>query len=278
MRWLQIARKDFEDARRDRQLYYLTGLFALFGLAAGYVIGRNPGAVTPDALAFALLNVFAFLVPIAALTISQADIVSKRTTGELSVLLSLPFSRRSVVIGSFLGRVAVLTVVLVPAFVLGTLPMAIQGAPVGLPVLLGAFLVVWGLALVFAAIALGLSALTHSTTLAAGGSFGVFLLFVLQLWSLIPAGVRYLLNGLSLPTGAQPEWAAVFVQLSPFAALRNLAHPAFPALLEGFPLAPGGVGERVMWFQEPAFAAAVVLGWVVLPLAAGYYRFQRTDL
>jgi len=104
MRWLQIARKDVGDARRGRQLYYLAGLFGLLGLAIGYVIGRNPGTVDPDALAFALLNVFAFLAPIAALTISQADIVRKRTTGELSVLLSLPFSRRSVVGGRPIER------------------------------------------------------------------------------------------------------------------------------------------------------------------------------
>jgi ABC-2 type transport system permease protein len=278
MRWLQIAGKDFEDARRDRQLYYLIGLFALISLAVGYVIGGNPDMVNPDTLAFALLNVFAFLAPIAALTISQADIVAKRATGELSVLLSLPFSRRSIVLGSFLGRVAVLTAVLVPAFVLGALLMVVRGAPVGPVPLIGALLLVWAIALIFTAIALGLSALTRSTTIAAGGSFGVFLLFVFQLWSVIPTGVRFLLNGLSLPAGPQPEWAAAFIQLSPFAALRNLAHPAFPDILNAFPLAPGQIGETVPWFQEPTFAAVVVLAWIVLPLAIGYYRFQRTDL
>lgn len=277
MRWLTIARKDVADARRSRQLYYLTGLFALIGIAVGYVVGSNQ-VMSPETLGILLLNAFAFLAPVAALTISQGDIVGKRTTGELSVLLSLPFSRRSIVFGSFIGRTAVLTASIVPTFVLGALLMVVQGSSIDMRSLVIAFLVGWMLAIVFAAIALGLSALTRSTTVAAAGSFGVFLLFVLQVWSLIPTGVRFLLGGFSLPTGPPPEWAAVFVQLSPFAALRNLTHPAFPALLDTFQLAPGGVQDPVPWFQEPRFAAVVLCLWTVLPLLVGYIRFQRTDL
>jgi ABC-2 type transport system permease protein len=278
MRWLQIARKDFDDARRERQLYYLLGLFALGGLGLGYIIGGNPGSTSPRTLPFALLNVFAFLAPISALTISQADIVGKRSTGELSVLLSLPFSRLSIVTGSYLGRAAVMTAILAPGFVLAPLVTALRGAPVDATALLGAFLLVWALGLVFTAIALGISALTRSTTVAAGGSFGVFLLFVFQLWTLLPEGVLYLVNGLSWPRPPLPTWTLVFDQLSPFATLRNLAHPFFTEILNAFPLAPGSVPPDPPAYQGPVFAAVATLAWIVLPLAVGYYRFQRRDL
>ncbi|ACV12792.1 ABC-2 type transporter [Halorhabdus utahensis DSM 12940] len=278
MRWLQIARKDFDDARRDRQLYYLLGILSLFALGIGYIVGDNPEFVSPGQTAMVLIPVFAILAPIVALTISQADIVGKRATGELSVLLSLPFSRRTIVLGSLVGRMAVMTVVLVAVFVLAPLVVSVRGAPVDPVALAGAFGMIWLLSLVFTAIALGISTFTRSTTLSAGGSFGVFLLFVMQLWTVIPSGVRYLLNGLTMPSGPQPEWAAVFVQLSPFAALRNLAQPVVSEIVGSFPLAAGEVGESLPWYHEPVFAAIVVLAWIVLPLAAGYWRFQTTDL
>ncbi|WP_135663498.1 ABC transporter permease [Halorhabdus rudnickae] len=278
MRWLQIARKDFTDARRERQLYYLVGLLGLMGLAIGYVIGQTPNIATEGTTAFVLLGVFGFLAPITALTISQADVVGKRTTGELSVLLSLPFSRRSIVAGSYTGRMAVMTAALLPAFVFAPLVATLRGAPIDPTALVSAFLLILVLSLIFIAIGIGISTFTKSTTVSAGGSFGVFLLFVLQLWTLIPKGVRFVINGLSFPTGPQPEWAQVFEQLSPFAGLRNLAFPVLPDLVGNFPLAPGRIGENAAWYQEPLFAGIVVLAWIALPLLIGYYRFQTVDL
>lgn len=278
MRWLQIARKDFDDARRNRQLYYLVGIFGLIGLGVGYFMGQNAEFVSPGDVAFLLLNGFAFFAPIAALTISQSDIVGKRTTGELSVLLSLPFSRLSIVAGSFLGRVALLTAMLAVPFILGPVLGAAMGIQLGLGDLLGAYLLVWVLGIVFTGIAIGISTMTRSTSIAAGGSFGVFLLFVFQVWALIPWGVRFILNGFSSPTGPQPEWAAAFVQLSPYTALRNAAHPFLSDLLANFPLALGSVAESPPWYQGSAFAGAVVLAWIFIPLALGYYRFRTTDL
>ena len=278
MRWLQIARKDFTDSRRERQLYYVVGLLSLLSLAIGYFVGDNPESVSPGDTAMILLSVFAFIAPIVALTISQANIVGKRATGELSVLLSLPFARRTVLLGSLVGRMAVMTVTLLAVFALAPLVVALRGAPIDPVALVGTFAMIWLLSLVFAAIALGLSAFTRSTTVSAGGSFGIFLLFVMQLWTVIPSGIQYLLNGLSMPSGPQPEWAAVFVQLSPFAALRNLAEPVFSEIVGSFPLAAGGTGESLPWYQEPIFAGIVVLAWIVLPLAVGYWRFQTTDL
>lgn len=278
MRWMQIARKDFEDTHRDRQLYYLLAVFGLVGLAIGYFIGNNSAFAPPEAIPIALLNIFAFLAPITALTIAQADIVGKRATGELAVLLSLPFSRHSIVVGSFLGRALVMTTVLVPAFVFGPLLAAVQGAAVDPVALVGSFLLVWLLSLIFTAIALGISALTRSTSVSAGASFGIFLLFVLQVWTLLPTGIRYLLNGFSWPTGGQPTWATAFTQLSPFAALRNVADPVFSGVVDTFPMAVGSVPPNPPSYQQPIVAGFVVLAWIILPLAIGYYRFQTTDL
>jgi len=278
MRWLQIAQKDFTDARRERQLYYLLGLFAVVGLGVGYVVGGNAEFVSAGDTAIGLLNIFALFAPITALTIAQADIVGKRATGELSVLLSLPFSRRSIVAGSYAGRTGVMTAALAPAFVIAALVASVRGAPTAPMALLAAFLLVWVLAAIFTAIALGISALTRSTALSAGGSFGVFLLFVLQLWAVIPTGVRFLLNGLSWPTGPQPTWAKAFTQLSPFAALRNAATPFVTDLLANFPMALGSVPPDPPTYQQPIVAGLVVLVWIVLPLGLGYYRFQTTDL
>lgn len=280
MRWIHLARKDLGDAIRSWHLYYFAGALGVLGLVLGYLMSdvQTGGQQDPDALAGTLLTAFSLLGPILALAISQYVIVGKRASGELSVLLSLPFSRLDVVLGSFVGRVAVASIAVLTAFVTAPLVATVRGMPVAVDSLIGAYLLAVTLTVIFTAIAVGISAYTRSTTVAAAGSFSAFLLFVFQLWSLIPTGVRFLLNGLSLPSGEAPMWALAFEQFSPFAGLRNAAHPVFADVLPGLQLVPGSIDPAEPWYQDPVVGTAVVLLWIVLPLFIGYHRLQHTDL
>lgn len=268
-RWLQIAGKELGDAYRSWRLQVLVGFFAVIGAGIGYAVDQNYAA--------GLLILLVFLAPLVAISFAHHTIVQKRTSGELSVLLSLPFSRRSIVAGSYLGRTAILLAALVSLAVGVTVVGTATGSPPELGPFFGALLISATIGTVFVSLAIGISAAVRSNAVASAGVFGAFLLFAFQLWSLLPDGVLYLANGFSFPA-EEPEWALVFEQLSPFAAVRNLATPFAPDLAELFPLVGAGVPAAPPVYMRPWFAGLVALCWLVLPALLGYLRFERTDL
>jgi ABC-type transport system involved in multi-copper enzyme maturation permease subunit len=196
--------------------------------------------------------------PLVTLAFTNESVAGKRASHELTVLLGLPFSRRDIIVGSIL---------------LGLL----TGASLDIGLFVGSFLIVTVLALIFVSIGLGISAGVRSTTAASAGAFGAFLLFVFQVWSLIPDAVLYIINGFDYPD-ANPVWEQAFNQLSPFASVRNLADAVWPSLADTFPVAASSVPANPPVFMTPWFAAIVILVWLVGPVALGYLKLARRDL
>lgn len=269
MRWLLIARKDVGDSIRGRRLHVLVGIFTLLGAATGYLSDTNVGE--------GLVLLLAFLAPLVGLGFTQDSIVTKRAGGELTVLLGLPFARREILLGTYLGRTAVLVAALVGIYVGAAVFALLSGTSFSLATMVGGFLLVAVLGTIFVSIALGISAATESTTVASAGAFGAFLVFVFQLWRLIPDGILYLLNGFSLPPD-RPTWAAVFDQLSPFAGVRNLTAGFSSDLAAIFPVVAESVPADPPVYMEPWFGALVTIAWLVVPAALGYRSFERSDL
>jgi ABC-2 type transport system permease protein len=269
MRVRQIARKDFADAVRTRQLYLLVGLFGLIGLGVGYLLDGDVGE--------ALLFLMIFLAPLIGLSFTQHAIAGKRESHELAVLLSLPFSRRDVVAGSYAGRTGLLVVTLASLYAGAIAASLLTGTPLDPGLLAVGFVLLTVIGCVFVSIALGISAGTRSTTVASIGSFLAYIVFVLQVWGLAPRAVAYLLNGFEFPE-TEATWEAVFTQLSPFAALRNVLVPVSETLAASFPVIASGVPTDPPAYQQPWFGAIVLLVWLVVPALAGYYRFERSDL
>jgi ABC-2 type transport system permease protein len=268
-RWLQLTRKELGDAYRSWRLQLLVGFFALIGAGIGYAVDQNYAA--------GLLILLVFLAPLVGIAFSQHTIVQKRSSGELSVLLSLPFSRRNIVLGAYLGRTAILLAAL-SSLALGVIVVGtVTGSPPEPAPFLAALLICATLGTVFVSLAIGISAAVRSGAVASAAVFGAYLLFAFQLWSVLPDAVLYLANGFSAPA-ENPEWARVFEQLSPFAAVRNLAAPFAPDLAELFPLVGAGVPAEPPVYMRPWFAGVVTLCWLVLPALLGYLRFERTDL
>jgi len=58
-----------------------------------------------------------FFVPMLGLAISYAAIAGERDSGSIKLLLSLPNSRRDVILGKFIGRCAVLTIAILSGYV-----------------------------------------------------------------------------------------------------------------------------------------------------------------
>ena len=260
MTFATLVRRNVLDPVRSRSIWVLLGLFALvFGLM-GYLLGGNVGG----GFAWSVAQIMAGLGPLAALGFSYDSIAGPRESGSLRVMLSYPYTRRDLVLGTLTGRVLVLGLTVVVGLVAGALSTLVFGGTLTadlLPIALLSLL----LTTTTVAIAVGISASVSTSARAAITAFGAYLLFS-GFWSLVPSGIRYLLNGLSFPQGPPPEWTFVWNQLNPLNAFRTAT-----AAIVDTPISSA-------FYHGAAFALAVLVGWFVLSTVVGVLRFERTDL
>ena len=197
-----------------------------------------------------------------------------RSSGTIKLALSLPHTRSDVVVGKLVGRTLVLSVPIVVGFVVAAVEAAVLYASfeLGSYVLFLLLTVLFGMA--YVAVALGISASTKSTTKAATGVFAVFVLFQF-LWNYVPLAVYYLLNGTFFIRGRPPNWFYFFERLSP----QNAYNGVMMALLPNQQAAiQQQLGGSVPFYLSSGFALVILVAWIVVPVAVGYWRFEAMDL
>lgn len=274
MSWAVVARKDFQDAGRSRLLWVVTALFVLLvgGLAFAYAeFFAGTGAPDDLSLGFVvfLQGTAGFFVSIAALLVGYKSIAGERESGTITFLLGLPHTRRDVVVGKLIGRTAVLAVALLAGFAVAAATLLAFGSSFsGVEFLLFTALTIF-YALAFVAVAVGLSALTGSSSKAAAGAI-TFWAFN-QFWGVVPLVVLIVVGGLTFPEPPFPDWYHALAGLGPGAAYGNAAAYFLP---EGF---ADQIGSEFGGLP-PWYGLVVLVGWAVLPLAVGYWRFERADL
>lgn len=268
MTWMAVARKDFEDAIRSRTLWVLSALYVVFvgGSALVYGLAARNGAGTVPFLRFVVGPTGAF-VSITALLLGYRSIAGERESGRIKLLLGLPHSREEVLVGKTVGRTVVLVVPLLGGFLVA---LAIVG---GLfeTVDVGTFsvfvLATVAFALTYVAIGVGISATTGSTTLAAVGAVGFWLVFQL-LWSVVPLLLYLVATGFRPPPGPPPSWTSYVDVVSPGSAYTSLV---------GDLLAGGSPVQAAS--AVPTWAPSLVfVAWLVASLSVGYVAFSRADL
>ncbi|MEF8782543.1 MAG: ABC transporter permease subunit [Haloarculaceae archaeon] len=264
MRWDRLARKNVGDARRSRSLYGVVGLFVLTGGLVGYLGSGASG--NGSSVLSSTLGLMGFLVPVVALGLTYESVAGPRTDGSLQFLLALPYSRRDVVLGTYVGRIAVLAAGVCAGYIalaVAMLPAGVVVSPVTFVVVLA---VILALSLAFVAIGVGISTGVRSTMAAGALAFGSFILAFI-IWGSLPGLIVYTINGFS-PPASPPDWAPLFRTLNPLTAFRVVASES----IEG----AGGVGSGVV--QSLPLAVAVLAGWTTLAPLAGYLRFRSDDL
>lgn len=283
MSWTIIAKKDFRDAIRSRALWALTILFILF--AAGFIYlswalqqflqqaaQQTMAATGPTVgLISGLSGSAGFLVPLIGLLMGYKSIVGERESGSLKLLLSLPHSRRDVVIGKLVGRTGVVAIAIVIGFVAGGIVAFFLYNSFAVGAFISYILLTVVLGLVFVAIAVGFSAAMRSASRALYGTVGLFVLFVF-VWGFIPLLLRFVLSGFALPdVMSRPDWAAFLSLLNPTTAYGHASAALFPALQRS-------ISETVPFYLQDWFGFVILAAWIVVPLGLGYYRFNTTDL
>ena len=269
MNWQPVARKDLRDAVRSRSLLLLTAVFVVLVLALTLVAFRTGDREFADVLA-TVAGVFAVLLPVVAFGVGYKAILGERQAGTLVLALSLPHSRRDLVVGKFVGRAVVLSVPVGVGLVLAGAVVLVAGGAAGELagyLAFSALTLLYGLA--FLGVALFLSIGTESSRRATLGAVGLYVALVLAWGGLVDAIVAILfrLQG----AGTNPDWAVFVEFLSPAVLYQFLLDG-----VEGIESPLAGMVDPP-WFLTWWMAVLLLVAWVIVPVVVGTWRFERTE-
>jgi Cu-processing system permease protein len=272
---LIIAAKEIQEGLRNRWVLATTLLLAALALTLAFVGSAptgNVGAGALDVVIVSLSSLTIFLVPLIALLISHDAIVGDMERGTMLLLLSYPVGRRQVLLGKFVGHLAILAFATVLGYGVAALALAATGiavdtaswlafaAMVGSSILLGA---------IFIAIGYLVSALAQQRGTAAGIAIGIWLLLVL-IYDMALLGLLVVDQGRVVTPGI----LNALLLLNPTDVYRmfNLAGSANVSAFSGM----AGLADTVTLGPRVLFAALSV--WILLPLTLAVLAFSRREL
>jgi ABC-2 type transport system permease protein len=271
MAWRTIAKKDARAVLNSTLYGYGLVFVVLAFVIGGYVLPIYQDAPTSADFATGMLDASTLLLPLVGLVLGYKAIVGERASGQLGLLLSLPHSRRDVVIGKLVGRGGPLVAAIVAGVLAGSWLVYYPFGSFDPLVVLAYLLLTVCYALAFVGIALAISTLTTSEHLATAGAFGTFFVAVV-IWPELDTALELALEQAGLADGGLPEWALFVHGLAP--------NMVYDRVLEGFYGSASGpyLSDGAAWYLGEWIALALLLAWAVVPIALGYLRFEATDL
>lgn len=269
-----IAVKEIRDGLRNRWVLSATLLLGVLALALALVGSAPAGTVEATRLEVTVVGLSSlsiFLVPLIALLLSYETIVGEIERGTMFLLLSYPVARWQIVLGKFIGHVAILAFATVVGF--GAAGLAVGtgaggdaeswrafAAMIGSSVLLGA---------VFVALGFVISAAVKDRGTAAGLAVAVWLVFV----------VLYDMALLGVLVADEGQWVgqqlfSYLLLFNPADAYRmfNLSGSGNVALMSGM----AGLGQQATF--GAAVPLAILAAWIAIPLAAAGALLERKEL
>jgi len=270
---LLIAGKEIREGLRNRWVVALTVLLGLFALTLAFLGAAPTGQVKASALAVTVVSLSSlsiFLLPLIGLLLAYDAVVGEVERGTLALLLAYPVARWQVILGKFIGHVAILgfaTFVGYGASGLAVALLADTGEAWGSFALMTASSVLLGA--VFVAIGYVISVLVRDRGAGGGLAIGVWLLFVL-IYDMALLGALVADQGRVL-TAKTVNWLLL---LNPTDAYRllNLAGTSDVRLFSGM----SGLAQQA--HLGPATLAVVLILWIVAPLGAAMALFARREI
>ncbi|OLZ42526.1 ABC transporter [Natrinema saccharevitans] len=295
-----VAKKDFQDAVRSwlfwgLSVFFFTILVVVTGALSYFGDDIAAQGATTDMLVVFVSQITKVIVPLIALVLGWKSIAGERESGSIKVLLSLPHSRKDVLLGKLLGRSAVLSLSLTVGFVLAAAVVAalLGGFDIVDYAGLLAMSVIYGVA--YMSIAVALSSLTRSTTVAGAAMAAVFLVFY-GVWNGLERVFRLLgerdilffdtvtytveSGGRTFELTRPENWAYFVLNLDPGEAYNNglTLLTDVEALEQQSAVSAEMFGGELPIFLQDWFSFLILLFWVVVPLAIALYRFDRVDI
>lgn len=308
-----VAEKDFRDAVKSRALLILGAVFVVFFASAAFFFadqvsqalqnaanasnGTNATqaqqvreSLTSDAFLSTLTQITRLLIPLTGIVVSYAALVGERESGTMKLLLALPHSRLSVVLGKLLGRSGVVAVPVLLGFLVAAPVFPILGVTLE-PVGFLAFALATALVgVVFVAISLGASAAASTARRAVVGVVGLYVLFTLLWGQFSNAVFQRIADNTDLGNEALIEVFLVVRHVNPVRTYESLVASVGPQSelqartsvfsgLQGqfYAQALQQGGGLPFYLTDPALVVYLLL-WIVVPVALGYWAFERADL
>ncbi|MEF2548599.1 ABC transporter permease subunit [Aurantimonas sp. E1-2-R+4] len=271
---LIVAGKEIQEGMRNRWVLATTLLLAALALTLTF-LGSAPtgdvGAGALDVVIVSLSSLTIFLVPLIALLISHDAVVGEMERGTMLLLLSYPIGRWQVILGKFVGHLAILAFATLLGYGAAAAALAATGAAIDaeswsafLSMILSSIM----LGAVFIAIGYLVSALVGERGTAGGIAVGVWLLFVL-IYDMALLGILVVDQGRTITA----DLLNILLLLNPTDAYRllNLGSGSAGAL-SGM----GGIAENVA--LSPAMLTGALALWALVPLTAAVLVFSRKEL
>ncbi len=261
-----IAQKEFEDAVRKRTLQLLVGFFVAFTtIMFHYHRSRLGPSGTFIDLYDGILGKLGVIVPVLGVMVGYRAVVGERESGSLKLLLTLPHSRRDVMLGKFIGRCGIIVVTTVVGFVLIGLQTIVFTELFSLTEWLLAVGEITLFGIIFVAIAMAFSTAMQSARRAMIGAVGLTVLFsfLYDILILTVTGIidPHPINGSPDPG---PNWLFILPRLNPRKAFQT------PEAIQ--------IATPRPFYLEPWFGVVILVMWLVVPLGGAYLRFKRSDL
>jgi len=273
MSWRAIARNDLRGALATRGVWALTaGLLALFA-GLGYAVPRLAGSSdVPFSVYLELLvTVVVPLFPLVGLVLGYRAVAAGRDSGTAALALSLPNSRRDLVLGKFLGRAGALAGALAVAGLLGGGYLLVGYGDFAAGDYAIVLLSTFGYTLAFLGIAIGLSAGLASVRRVISATFGAYALLAM-LWRTVVDVMMLVLFRFRRPMES-PTWVEFARFVEPGTSLQYLLGTEFD-----IGTAPPEAVVGTEPFVSTAGAVTVLLAWTVVPVVLGYVRLERSEL
>ena len=272
---LIVARKEIQEGMRNRWVLATTLLLAALALTLTFLGSAptgNVGVRALDVVIVSLSSLTIFLVPLIALLISHDAIVGEMERGTMLLLLSYPVARWQVLLGKFVGHLAILAFATLVGYGAAAGTLAATGAiidpqswaafasMVGSSILLGA---------AFIAVGYLVSALVRDRGTAAGIAIGIWLMFVL-IYDMALLGVLVVDQGRTVSGASR----SALLLLNPTDAYRlfNLTGSGSVSAFSGM----AGVA------QTSTLTSPILLGalaaWALVPLTLAAVAFSRREL
>lgn len=263
-----LVGKEFRDCIRNRWVLAVTLIFAAFALVIAYFGAAQQGAVGfrgIEVTIASLVSLVIYLVPLIALILGFDTVVGERERGSLDLLLSMPLTRVELLLGKFLGLSAALACSTLIGFGVAGALVVSSGAAGAFYHYLGFMISSVLLGMAFLSLSVMVSAFATDRGRASGAAIAVWFFFVLVydlllLGGLVVTGGRF--GAAALPYLLLFNPADVFRILNIF-GLDDVQ--TLYGLTSIFP-------ERL---ASPVLLGAVMLGWIVAPLALASWRLRK---
>jgi Cu-processing system permease protein len=272
---LIVARKEIQESLRNRWVLATTLLLAALALTLTFLGSAptgNVGVRALDVVIVSLSSLTIFVLPLIALLISHDAIVGEMERGTMLLLLSYPVGRWQVLLGKFVGHLAILAFATLVGYGAAAAALAATGVAidaeswtafasmVGSSILLGA---------AFIAVGYLISALVRQRGTAAGIAIGIWLLFVL-IYDMALLGLLVVDQGQTV----SGRLLNVLLLLNPTDAYRlfNLTGSSNVSAFTGM----AGVAQSVT--LSPPLLLGALAAWAIIPLALSALAFSRREL